>query len=402
MSTFLPPLRARIDRTRLLLYRVGEAVRRDLEARHLPHGTILDPIFVSPQSNVVDRYTRGGDSAIWTGHYLAAEAYRYAATHSAEALANVRAAIRSVRRLLDVTGTNLLARLWMPADSPWLDAVAKEEGRHGVYESTLDGEPVVWFGNTSRDQYMGVFFGLSAAYEWITDPGIRAEIAAIVTRALEFLLDEGWAVVMPDGDASTVFWQRVDQRLALLQVGRQVNDARFSSPYRNERFLGSLGVMAPVAFEVAEPHKSYFKLNLVAIGMFCLIRGELSDTHRGRYLDAYRLFRKTVDDHGNAHFDMIDRVLEGPNAQRDRGVSALLEAWTRRPRRDFFVDLRGQVAACGEDRACEPIPVEQRVNTDFLWQRSPFLLFGGGNGFIETAGIDFLLPYWMGRAYGVL
>jgi hypothetical protein len=47
------------------------------------------------------------------------------------------------------------------------------------------------------------------------------------------------------------------------------------------------------------------------------------------------------------------------------------------------------------------IPVDQRVTTDFLWQRSPFQLFGGGGGFIENPGIDFILPYWMARFYGV-
>ena len=58
-------------------------------------------------------------------------------------------------------------------------------------------------------------------------------------------------------------------------------------------------------------------------------------------------------------------------------------------------------AACGDDRACNPIPVNDRVNTDFLWQRSPFLLLGGGAGTIETAGIDYILPYWMARSQGV-
>jgi hypothetical protein len=402
MSTFLPPLRARIDRTRFLLHHTAEQVQRALELRHLPHGTVLDPIFISPESDRIDRYTRGGDSAIWSGHYLAAQTYRYVATGAPDAFEAVRSTIRSMRRLIEVTGTNLLARVWLPADSPWVDAIVREERHHRIYESTVDGKPAVWIGNTSRDQYMGFFFGLSVAYEWITDAGVRGEIAHIVTRALDFLLEKGWAVVMPNGESSTVFWQRVDQRLALLQVGRQVNDAHFSSLYRNERFLGSLAVATPVAFEIAEPHDSYFKLNLVAIGMFCLIRGELSDTHRERYLDAYRLFRKTVDDHGNAHFDMIDRALEGPNQARDLRLTRLLEAWARRPRRDYYVDLRGEVASCGEDRACEAIPIEKRVNTDFLWQRSPFLLYGGGDGFIETAGIDFLLPYWMGRVYGVL
>jgi uncharacterized protein (TIGR03437 family) len=43
-----------------------------------------------------------------------------------------------------------------------------------------------------------------------------------------------------------------------------------------------------------------------------------------------------------------------------------------------------------------------RPATDFLWQRDPFQLAGGGSGLIESAGIDYILPYWMGRAFGVL
>jgi len=68
-----------------------------------------------------------------------------------------------------------------------------------------------------------------------------------------------------------------------------------------------------------------------------------------------------------------------------------------------WVDHRGTLSQCGdEDQACDPIPVPRRVTTDFLWQRSPYLLYGGRAGDIETAGIDYLLPYWMGRFYGVL
>jgi hypothetical protein len=42
------------------------------------------------------------------------------------------------------------------------------------------------------------------------------------------------------------------------------------------------------------------------------------------------------------------------------------------------------------------------VRTDFLWQRSPFQLSSGGDGYVEGAGIDYLLPYWMGRYFGVV
>jgi hypothetical protein len=99
---------------------------------------------------------------------------------------------------------------------------------------------------------------------------------------------------------------------------------------------------------------------------------------------------------------MIDRALQGPHSGRDADTRAFLEAWLLRPRRDAWVDWRGTYAACGENRACEPIPITERVRTDFLWQRSPFLLYGGGGGKIETAGIDYILPYWMARYYGVI
>jgi hypothetical protein len=67
-----------------------------------------------------------------------------------------------------------------------------------------------------------------------------------------------------------------------------------------------------------------------------------------------------------------------------------------------FSTNAGQFVPCGPNEACQPLPVQDRVTTDFLWQRDPFALAGGGEGDIETAGIDYILPYWMGRYYGVI
>ncbi len=396
------PNRLRRRRASAALERTALEIESVLESRHLPHGGVLDPIFAAPDSDNIARYTRAGDSAIWTGHYLASQAFRVRAGGGAPALAALRKALWAIGNLVHVTGGGLLARAALPADSPWAQGIAQEEAANGVYETQMDGRPWVWIGNTSRDQYLGVFFGLSAVFELIVDDDVRSTVRDLVTRMLDRLLDAGWAVVMPGGEVSTVFWQRVDQRLALLQVGRQVNDERFSGPYRRERLAGSLGVMAPLAFETLDPHGSYFKFNLESAAMYCLARQELSDTHRERYLDAHRLVRKTLDDHGNAHFNMIDRVLQGPDARRDRETVRLLEEWLLRPRRDFGIDFRGRVEMCGDNRTCKPLPVRDRVRTDFLWQRSPFQASGGGDGFIETAGIDFTLPYWMARVYGVL
>ncbi len=379
------------------------AISNNLQQRHAPHGLILDPVFASPSSEEIVAYSRGADAAIWTGHYLAAESFRYRVTQSSEALANVKRTLGGLRLLVDLPGNGLLARCAFPADWPYARSVIEEEQRHGVYYRVLNGQTYAWLGNTSRDQYSGVFFGLAVAYDFVEDQAVREEVKALVTRLLDFLLDRNWLVVMPAGEISTTFTGHPEQRLSFLAVGRRVNPG-FSADYETARFFSSLTVGSAIGLEVLEDHTSYFKFNLATINLFNLIRLESDSTYRDRYLDTYDVLRRTTDDHGNAHFNMVDRVLRGANEQRDGATREMLEGWIERPRRDLWRDWRNNLRfpACGDDKTCAPMPIVDRICTDFLWQRSPFLLFGGGTGKIEGAGIDYILPYWMARYYGVI
>jgi len=379
-------------------------ISNNIQQRHLPYDTILDPIFSSPDSDQIVGYAKAGDSAIWTGHYLAAESFRYRVTGSPEALANVRRAIAGIRALIDITGTNLLARCLFPVDSEYVQAIINEEGRHGIYRNYLNGREYYWIGNTSRDQYSGIFFGFGVAYDMVENIEVRSEISSLSTRLLDFLLANDWFVVMPDGSISTTFITNPDQRLSFLIFGRRVNPSRFRSTYENER-LRNFGIVGTaIYYDLLDDHSSYFKFNLDTINLFNLIRLEGNFIFRSSYRNVYDVLRRTTDDHGNAHFNMIDRALKGPDGSRDAETRDLLQQWLQRPRRDLPRDLRGdpRYPPCGFDRACYAIAVADRVNTDFLWQRSPFLLFGGGSGTIETAGIDYILPYWMARYYGVI
>src|SRR5262245_305373 len=154
-------------------------ISNNIRERHMPFGIVVDPIFASPESDEIVSYTHCGDAGIWTGHYLAAEAFRYNVTGSTEALDNVKAALGGIASLLNVTGTNLLARCLVPMDSPYAEAIIQEEAHNGVYLNTTHG--FYWIGNTSRDQYSGVFFGLGVAYDLVDDPQVRASIAPLVT-----------------------------------------------------------------------------------------------------------------------------------------------------------------------------------------------------------------------------
>src|SRR5213594_259034 len=383
-------------------------ISRNIQQLHMPYGTVLDPVFASsdpasPGYSEVRGYARAGDSAIWTGHYLAAEAFRYQVTRSSDALANAWKALEGIHSLLDVTGSDVLARCLIPVNSPYAAGIQQEEAGNGIYYNTLGGQPYFWIGNTSRDQYSGVVFGLSVAYDMIDDLNARGLIQQDLTRILNYLLAHNWNVVMPDGKVSTTFAFRPDQELSFLQAGRKVNPLRFTLTYAIYRSVYASFVPVPVFYDSQDDHGHYFKFNLDYINLYDLIRlEEDSSPYKTVYMNAYDMLRARTQTHGNAHFNMIDRALKGSNTARDNETISLLNLWLLRPRRDYWVDLRGKYPACGTDRSCIPIAVNERVNTDFLWQRSPFLLFGGGAGLIETAAIDYILPYWMARSYGLL
>ena len=101
------------------------AISAIIQAKHLPFGTILNPIFSSSSSNQIVGYTRCGDSALWTGAYLAAEAFRYNVTQSPDALNNVKTALAGLKALSDVTGDNRLARCMVSANSPYAAGIAE-------------------------------------------------------------------------------------------------------------------------------------------------------------------------------------------------------------------------------------------------------------------------------------
>ena len=88
-------------------------ISANIQQFHMPYGSILDPVFASsdpasPDYSRIVGYTHAGDSAVWTGHYLAAEAFRYQVTRSPEAFANVWRALWGIRALIDITKTDVL------------------------------------------------------------------------------------------------------------------------------------------------------------------------------------------------------------------------------------------------------------------------------------------------------
>lgn len=136
-----------------------------------------------------------GDSALWTGTYLAAEALRLQATGSADARANVIELVNTLHVWFNVSGDpGLLARFAIPSDTPRPVVLgdmncADARAFCGV---DYEGTNYDYVGNISRDQYQGVMLGYALAYEALSseDEATRGLIRDDVVEFVEELMKE--------------------------------------------------------------------------------------------------------------------------------------------------------------------------------------------------------------------
>ena len=134
-----------------------------------------------------------GDSAIWTGTYLASEALRLKATGSADARKNVVELVNTLHLWFNVSGDpGMLARFVVPSGQPHpatlgdLDC-SSPRCHCGV---TYEGAQYDYIGHISRDQYQGVMLGYALAYEALgedeedTRELIRQDVVELVEQLM--------------------------------------------------------------------------------------------------------------------------------------------------------------------------------------------------------------------------
>jgi hypothetical protein len=227
--------------------------------QHLFWGQALG-VFVDSAGSVVG--TSGhGDSAIWTGHYLASQAFRYAVARDhvrgqqgnnqgqhadgdqrlwrqrmLDAKARIVDAAGGLHRLVTIAqywkggspsasggctdrypppsaGTcptvggafqgeaGLLMRFCAPAGTP--PYIFGNQG-NGVTPGIPWEDGQTWYckAQISRDQYMGAMLGLLAAFDMAgpDDAALQAQLEHDITAMTGYLVRHGWSTLYPNGD----------------------------------------------------------------------------------------------------------------------------------------------------------------------------------------------------------
>lgn len=232
------------------------------------------------------------------------------------------------------------------------------------------------------------------------------------------------------------------------EQGTAEQQAEFDALWANEVATGLESEVVSSSLDTEQADDSYYKWNLGHLTGFDSLRlakdepqPVLNELKRG-----FGVMDATTGDDVNAHFETITWALTGEAPRRERAVEHLYQWQQWRGGMDanqgelhvnhypmcvadpsackIDTDQTGQFSnttlhqatidggpsvdqtenpgpctSADNCRAVSPIPVAQRIPTDFLWQRSPFQLSQDQNPGHQAPGFDYLLPYWMLRYY---
>ncbi|MCZ7585104.1 MAG: hypothetical protein M5R36_18205 [Deltaproteobacteria bacterium] len=200
--------------------------KRAHDVRIAPETTEADATW----EDVVDWRT-GENDGLWTGLYIASQAFRYAATQSPEALANLRVMMDGMDLGMRITGVpGVFTREYItpgvdgmscPANTDaYIPDVEKDDNRwvkiddegyvvvwdpnlgdwsqttHSVGTEFAD---YCWLDNVSKDEYAGHMFALHAVYKLVDDPDVRAMAASLLERVGDHLFTHDMAFTDWDG-----------------------------------------------------------------------------------------------------------------------------------------------------------------------------------------------------------
>ncbi len=419
----------------------ARAVAARIRRHHMPWGTVLNTLVPKEDPDAAPTgYRHIEDSAIWTGHFLAGEAYRYAVTGEPQAVDNARAALAGLEALVHLAGEpGLLSRVLIPTDSPHAEALRRESAGKGhtgrLFTGVWQGVEYLSLGHITRDQYAGAFLGTGLAATLMADvPEVHTKARELALLMADYLLEQHFcpteAVTDPDTGTkhtSVTYLIQPTQVLAILQVARTLDPEKYGERFEALAPMGSILWFFRWLTDL-DPHTSYYKFNLEHAAALLLLTLE-PDAERRRLLSrGTRTMRRDLRHHGNAYFDLVELAALGedpnsltrPREEIERQASHLLAEAFGRPALIEDVDLSTDPAlelvdfaglssepekSKPETLARQAVPVGKRPGADFLWQRSPFSLkvvwrLDDEDG-LRSPGIDQTLPCWMARHLGL-
>jgi len=413
---------------------------------HPYYGGMVSTTFENTNYSKITEYWSLGDSAIWTGTYLASQAMRFYVTKDPQARINIIKNVFALHGYIHVTNASgYIARYHGPMNplvykgDEWCKA---QFACHRVTEGIYKGD--FWMGDTTKDQYSGWFYGMSMAYDALEnnqDEDIRELIRNDVKLATDRLIRDNWIIhdekgfyhVISAGQRPVYIYQVSWLTVAYHMTGDVKYKKELESRLTRFNFwFERIGSYAGWSNKYME----YYANNLAHTSWYNLLRlgkeyfsDEAYNTLRDIFTDyVHNIVKLSHNPWFNAIFmtqgryapykddpyqkqyleDMLE-FREAPNWSYSREALDpktytvdIGTGWLK-----FFPkiqDLLLQYKLGYRPQASQPSRIKDQCYNGFFFQKSPFNVNACGAN-IKTRvepGHDYLAAYWIGVFHGII
>jgi hypothetical protein len=339
--------------------------------------------------------------------------FRYAVTGDPQAKQNARKSYQAMRRLEHLTGIRgFPARAAVRKDST---SVAKSGGEW--HQSSVDPQ-WEWKGDTSSDEIDGHYFAFTIYYDLVADEDERRDVAALVERITDHIIDHDYYLVDLDGKRTRWgVWNPKEinddpswaeehglnalEILSHLKVAiHMTGKEKFKAAYREliDEYHYHLNTLDQ---KILPPgHVNHSDDELAFLAYYPILLYEDDPRLKAIYLRSVERSWQIERPERSPFFNFVygaattgDFDLEG-SVEELKGMSPDLLDW---PVRNSHRSDVGARQAAGE---VFTLPFTDRNMR--RWNANPYSMDWGGSGGSEGDGAYFLMPYWMGRYHGFI
>jgi hypothetical protein len=431
-----------IEERPITLTRKADHFDRVTQGRHNRRGFICHIHLKAPgDPDRGFRHEVSDNDGLWNAIYVGAMAFRYGATGDAAARKQAREALGAMLELERLTGIpGYPARavvtddeLQAGVDGVNLDETVRIPGETDKiwFRSPVDAK--VWCkGDTSSDEMDGHYFAWYVYHELVADADEKRQLAVVVRRATDHILDRGYTLVGHTGRKTRwgIWAPELINREPFYLGLQPLNSLEMLAYLKIAEHITGDAKYARAAEELIQKH--HYLLNTLRIRRgrtgqwmginhsddemlylmyYALLRLE-KDPDRRRILSQSisRTWRDSPDVQsvGREHsplYNFIYGATTGWNCDVEHAVQTLrdwpwdLTDWTVRNshRHDVHIKTgarprRGQVELDGV------LPASERPMA--RWNGNPWTADGGGEGLTEHDGAAWELAYWIGVYHG--
>lgn len=382
------------------------------------------------------------NDGLFTGVYCASQCFRYKVTGDEEAKANAKKAVEAMIKLTEITGK--------PGFTARATRYSHEEnfltGNREEWHVCEDNPECEWLGETSSDEMTGHYFAYGIYYDLVADKKEKKRIAKVVKTITDHIIDNNFHLTDVDGIPTTWanwepdllnnddrwYYERGTNSLEILSFLKTTYHVTGDEKY-NQIFDMLIKkhhyAMNCMQYKVEDGHVAHIDDQLDFVNIYPLIVYTDNDAQK-------EIFKMGLTHHWeyerverSPFFNIVYGVLTSNYCDIENAAKSLAEMNLDLIRWPVYNSYRKDIVWDTEQESMGipaqlKYPVEYSSRLVVHYDGNPFICDSGAEEFVNinsktvnrtstlpgTAGANgmsammpyiYLLPYWMGRYYGL-